>query len=157
MYISQAREQKLDYGTGVSWGERECRRGVKTSLQKKKNKPGCERHRVVAKSGWGFDRETLNILTGEGKARTGAKTSQMYEETQEAAFTVGNGVSPQSGDGRGRCLRCELRNTPLCPIAREGQGDTAQPSVSRPVGVRDIRSRRRWTEHVQTSLHVSTS
>lgn len=30
MHISKAREQKPDYGMGVSWGERECRQGAKT-------------------------------------------------------------------------------------------------------------------------------
>jgi len=29
----------------------------------------------------------------------------MYEETQEAALTVGNGVFPQSGDGKGQVLK----------------------------------------------------
>lgn len=75
-------------------------------------------------------------MTGKGKARTGAKTSQIYEEAQETAFTVGNDVFPESiGMRRGRCSRCEVRKK---SVATEGQRDTAQSSVSRPIGVRNM-------------------
>lgn len=83
-------------------------------------------------------------MTGKGKARAGAKTSHIYEATQETAFTVGNDVFPESRDGKGQVLKMGGET----PTASEGQGDTVQPSVSRPIGIRNICRGRCWTECV---------